>query len=540
MRITYREHLYPLPFEGAQPVPYRYEAAQRDAEATLEFLMDEKPAHKITLRDPWNVVCLDIDEHGVATITRTIQEGDPQLPEQSTPTDEQAPWVAMALLLGPRVSIEILLKDARMARLIAFAGVWAFTPDMAHALASEVAPDHADHLARELFARVSPMKAHLGGIVSLESMLADVLKEMRSPQNEQICRKNASTRQGVKLWAAWIPPASERPCFRIEQLCRAIYDDVIRPTIGQPIRYPTDLARTQVGGRITGGTRRHGYIHVVPPQGIALMLPFDETRVSSDRETLPIRQVLTDTALRTYLATMILYQDDGLLEDGSFVIPDGVSTILDMIGSARSAQGYHPGRSRAIIESHFELFSRTLVRQVGDIEHIPGDSLLSRVRERSSGRTVCYAHSRLVVGALRPVARESGSRLEYLQIPRATCRLEAYDIPYALGLAIVTREHAYGLVARRRPIEIPLPKLLESAGVDWADRERKQGNRTAYWATEAGRVAKIAELSTFGRVDTAGVGRETIVTIRPSDSLLRGYEPLRRRKHARKAATHKP
>lgn len=338
-------------------------------------------------------------------------------------------------------------------------------------------------------------------------------------------------------------------------LAKHLWDSDVRPTLEREaerergvVRVGTDIASTWALARVVGGRsiEHEGTptILVAPPSGTALMLPFDDgLQVTKGSGGLVgLRQVLTPRAQRTYLATLVLYQDQGMREDGTFSIA-GPSSILEVTGATRHEDKktgrrtyyrYATKDSRAVGED-LELFSRIRARFAGDLEAVGGDPLIDELRDRRSGRTAFYAHSRLVVGQLHN---------NYFRIPRAVCRLPTNDIPLALGLAKIARGGMVKHLAAGTPIEAPIFEVLEAAGVNTKDHVRKHG--LAFWPTAATDLARVAEEGKLGTVRVVGNGRDLVITLEPDTNLRASYAPLldaanaqRRAKQAARVADHR-
>lgn len=318
-------------------------------------------------------------------------------------------------------------------------------------------------------------------------------------------------------------------------LVEALWADKVRPQLelerarqSEPARYPTELARTQLQhGRVTGGVVVENELRIEPPTGWALTLPFDQTLVTRKQgteDTVSLRQVLQDSSLRTYLATLILYQDAGRRPDGSFEFEEP-NTILDLIGATKTKRGYYHSKSRKGVVQDLRLFREIRVRSVGDLEHLGGDVLLSKVRERSTGKTVSFAHARLVAASLRE---------DYMQIPREVCRLEPRDVAIALGIARVIREQAFAHVTKGKTIEAPITVWLDACGIDWRPRVANEGMK--YLDGQYDVLSRVADLGTLGKLVIDGHGRDAVVSVAAlDDRLLHAYEELKRSKtkHAR-------
>jgi hypothetical protein len=260
---------------------------------------------------------------------------------------------------------------------------------------------------------------------------------------------------------------------------------------------------------------------VEPPKGIALTLPYYETSVAkTDGHAVGLRQVLRERAMRTYLATLVLYQDAGFRDDGSFEI-EGPGTILDVTGASkrkdpkgRTGLRYASKDTKAVQED-MGLFSRMRVRAVGELEAVAGDPLVDEIRIRRSGKVACYAHSRLIIGQLRT---------NYIQIPRAVCRLQAHDVSAGMGIAHMIRSRILAHLKKGTPIEAPIREWLEAAGIDAIERACKEGRR--YWEEAAEWLAKVAEEGELGKLVHNGHGQDSTLTIEPHHELTVSYEPL--------------
>lgn len=287
-------------------------------------------------------------------------------------------------------------------------------------------------------------------------------------------------------------------------------------------RFPRELAKTFSRARIEGGTRQGDHIRVIPPQGVALTLPFDLGVVKNGSNTVGLRQVISAPHLHTYLATQVIYIDCGAREDGSFEI-EGPSHILDIKGAKkesriRNGQRYesHSTQAKKRILEHLDTFSKIQVVSVGDFEMKGGDALLSELKQRSTGKTLAFAHSRLVAMHLRT---------DFIQIPREVCsELNAEDIPLALGIAAIIRNGANAYITKGKLIEATIFDVLKAAGVDSKSNLKKDGPSYLEHAKEA--IVRISEVGKLGSVKPLGTGKDLILEVTPSDVLKDGYKRL--------------
>jgi len=346
------------------------------------------------------------------------------------------------------------------------------------------------------------------------------------------------------IWCLWLClDDMEYPPW-VRATIQALWLDVVRPTLERE-RAPESMARVSRGmvetfscGRAHGGilapygSTTGAHILVEPPRGNALMLPFNEgVRVSKrDGSVVGLRQVLEAASMRTYLATLILFQDAGFRDDGSFEI-DGPGSILDLTGVSKRKDpkgrtGYRfASKDTKAVQAHLELFSQMRVRVVGELEALAGDPLLDEIRNRRSGKVVTYAHSRLIVGQMRT---------DYMRTPRAVCRLEAKDVPVGMGIALVVRGKVVAHQRKGKPIEAPIRTWLEAAGIEADELARKKGRR--FWDEAADMLARVAEEGELGRIARAGRGEDAVLTLEADADLLTSYEPLVKAAKARQNA----
>lgn len=399
------------------------------------------------------------------------------------------------------------------------------------------------------------------GMFELDAALADELEGTRGEAGkDQATRvRGAAARRWAKratnepgLWKLWLSDEStllEEPkkgedgllieAFRvpaIQYLALALWCDVVAPRIEKErkkalvsTRMPTQIARTMAqarsaGGRVVsvvGGTG----ILVQPPSGIALALPFGEgVRVKNKKGSVGLvglRQVLTPLALRTYLASLVLYQDTGMRDDGTFET-ESDAAILDITGATKherikNGRSYFNFATKDLrsVKEHFALFAQTRVLAVGDLEMTGGDPLLDEVRDRRNGKRVCYVHARLVAGALKN---------DYIQIPRAVCKLAPGEVPYGMGIALIVRRLMLGHLKKKKALEAPLLDWLDAAGVDFIEGARKEGRR--FFDEQIAKLVRVAEEGKFGIMSASGTGKSATLKLAVIDNLREGYAPL--------------
>lgn len=402
-------------------------------------------------------------------------------------------------------------------------------------------------LARASFARLSALlesgaeEANEWGPAWIED------KKLRDDAERAFTERQEAEHE---LWRRWVEPTRWRdkkvwqdsdvwggdgppyPIF-VVTLAHAVWHDVVRPRLEReheralvPVRMPTEVARSMAQARAFGGRLQvidRGLVLVEPPRGLALSLPFDEElRVSrKSGDVVGLRQVLTPHALRTYLATLLLYQDAGSRDDGSFEF-DGESAVLDVTGATKHEEK-KKGRSyfrfatkdTKQVRDHLELFSRMRVRVVGELEMREGDPLLDEVRDRRSGKTVCYAHARLIAARLKN---------DYVRIPRAVCKLSPGDVPLGIGMAMLVRRKVLAFKKSAKPIEAPLSDWLAAAGINGAEGARKTGR--SFWDEQVADIARVAEEAKLGTVSSLGSGRDAVLTLAVAQDLADSYAPL--------------
>ncbi|MEY4510967.1 MAG: hypothetical protein RLZZ450_3089 [Pseudomonadota bacterium] len=344
--------------------------------------------------------------------------------------------------------------------------------------------------------------------------------------------------------------ASKR-CIYEYVVGRALWLDRVKPELErrrhlEPVRIATNLASTFSRARLMRGEPQDSYIVVQPPSGIALALPLGETlRVQQrGRGLVSLRQVLVGRALRTYLATLLLWQDFGMPEDGVFTF-EGANAILDVIGATKNRErkggrDYERFKSRDRLQvlADLTLFTQIRVRAVGDVEAKTGDALLDELRDRADGRTLAYAHSRLITRELRK---------SYVRIPRKVCQLDADDVPIAIGVATFARQKMLAHLRLHGAISAPLRALADLVGADAPAGVRKHGRD--FWTRMGATLADVAERSEIGTLTIDGtMGPDAVATLSVHEALLSSYSPLlnasksheRASRHARVADKRKP
>lgn len=338
--------------------------------------------------------------------------------------------------------------------------------------------------------------------------------------------------------ASWIrSPASWEPWLgtcppRVKLLVDVAWDAEVqdRPARLAPVRVPTGVSRGLAHARAYGG-RLHGEnIFVEPARGETLTFDFSGEKpvlrcLGARRApaVVGLRQALRARAIHVWIATLHLYQDAGMRADGMFTF-DGSSAILDVMGANRvtltkggSIRHRFHSKNMKGVEEDLSMLARVRARVVGELEQVGADALVSEIRERRFGRTVTFAHSRLVVAQLRS---------SYLQIPRAVCSLDTSDVPIALGMATVAREGMLEhLRTGRRHIEAPISDWLEVAGIDEAQQRRKMGPSNFY-PEYIERLARIAEEGKLGELTVSGAGHDAVLKLSVDPALVTSYRPL--------------
>lgn len=325
---------------------------------------------------------------------------------------------------------------------------------------------------------------------------------------------------GGSLWEKWLDDS------RLRMFARVLWRDVVAPRFArklEPVRVPTEAVETMAMARVYGGHHNGTEVLVEPPKGISLTLPFDEEiKVAKRGEGLvSVNRVLTARSLRTYLALLMLYGDGGMRDDGSFEI-DGPSTILDAIGAAKRKEKKGDRtyerfmtKDTAAVQSDLALFASIRVRSVGELEAAAGDALVDEIKNRRNGKTVAYAHSRLIVGKLRS---------DYIRIPRALCRLDADDVPIGMGIALIVRGKVLAHLKNGKAIEAPIGDWVAAAGINARERVRKQGR--AFWEDVAEKIASVADEGKLGSVKVTGRGADAVLELDVAQALRESYAPL--------------
>lgn len=381
------------------------------------------------------------------------------------------------------------------------------------------------------------------GILHLDALFAKYLEGMGSAGIKQAdaIRKTAAERLAqfeadgaiAPVWHLWLM-LEDNAIFPpyVETLARVLWRDDVglqikreRAKAATPVRMPTDMSRTFAMARSIGGAIVGTSIMVEPPKGLALMLPFDDDLKVSRRlgggDMVNLRQVLSPNALRTYLATLVLFQDAGSRDDGSFEL-EGPGAILDVTGATRHEEKKrgrvylrYATKDTKSVADHLESFTRMRVRVVGELEAIAGDALIDEIKDRRNGRIVTYAHARLIAAKLKH---------DYVRIPRAVCKLAPGDVPIGMGIATVVRTKVLALLKKGTAIEAPIEAWLEACGLDATEGARKHGR--SYWTSIAADLSRVADDGRLGRMKAAGSGRNAVLTLDLHSDLHDSYSPL--------------
>ena len=291
------------------------------------------------------------------------------------------------------------------------------------------------------------------------------------------------------------------------------------------VRIP-EASKTLAHARVFGGIevgQRQGIL-VEPPTGAALLLPFDDgLQVANGKGRISLRQVLPPQALRDWVATLVAYQDQGSSPDGGFYI-DGPDTILDITGASRHAErkgkatySRFATKDRKAVLNHLALFPKIRVIQAGDLEALAGDPLVDEIRQKKTGKTCFHQHSRLII---------KQHHCSYARVPREACRLAPADIPLALGIAQILREKVVLYFRTGHIIEAQVVTWAHASGIESEGNELRKHGVTEYFRRVAEDVARVAEAGNFGSVRIQGSGRETVLSLRPTQLLLENYKPL--------------
>jgi hypothetical protein len=177
----------------------------------------------------------------------------------------------------------------------------------------------------------------------------------------------------------------------------------------------------------------------------------------------------------------------------------------------------------AALKKHMETLQEILLAKAGGWKARTPEPLI-QVYEDETGqkRPNVYRHAPLAISALKS---------NFTQVPLAVLRLPANDVPLALGVANVVRQHATAMLRGSGSHRAPLRQLLEAIGEDCEAGSRRDGR--SYWADKAADLARVCSAGGLGLVSVDGDGPGAKVTLALDYTLAEAYRPLAMRSSER-------
>lgn len=263
------------------------------------------------------------------------------------------------------------------------------------------------------------------------------------------------------------------------------------------------------------------YWNLKPTRGQTLTLPLDpNARVTELNAGTHTRRLLTPGVLRAWLATWVLAANRSA-QYGIFTW-DIREVLLDLyqaqpvFTTVRGKRYSRPSPSQERdTEEHFKTLHSIYLHGLGNIKPEPPQQLIATYRDTNERERVVYQHAPLAWLAVRK---------SFTQVPLAVLRLDASDVPLALGLANVWRAHATSTLRGSGHYTTTLSDLATEAGEDHRTGSRNDGK--SYWIRLLIRLRRAIHDGNLGTLHVSGEGPEALVTLTPSSALAAVYQPL--------------
>jgi len=263
------------------------------------------------------------------------------------------------------------------------------------------------------------------------------------------------------------------------------------------------------------------YWNLKPARGQTLTLPFEPGTSLTEQNTATLtRKVLTPGVLRAWLATWMLAANRNA-EYGLFTW-DLREVLLELYQAPpvyTTVRGKRYARPSPTLErdirDHFSTLHTIYLHGLGNIKPEPPQQLIATYRDTNDKDRVVYQHAPLAWIAVRK---------SFTQVPLAVLRLDASDVPLALGIANVWRAHATTTLRGEGHYRTTLRDLATEAGEDHRAGARNDGR--TYWSRLQERLARAIYSGNLGSLHVQGEGPDALATLTPSDALATVYQPL--------------
>ena len=251
------------------------------------------------------------------------------------------------------------------------------------------------------------------------------------------------------------------------------------------------------------------------PLALALPLP-SRTRPNASLGVTS-RSILNPSALRAYLASLCLALEHN--RDGYFP-PDYKRILFDYFGvkpRLRTLNGRQyavlPSTPLRLLQGQFDLLGQLFLVGTPKIQLGYPQPLLTKITVEGAE---VWQHASLAWQL---------TKRSFTQVPRAVLRLDPVNVPLALGIANLWRQHIVPSVLKGPGhYRAELRQLAEALGEDVDAELRRSGS--VYW------TRLVADLETTlknGDLETLSIGAvapHSQVTLTPSMTLANGYQPL--------------
>lgn len=275
-----------------------------------------------------------------------------------------------------------------------------------------------------------------------------------------------------------------------------------------------------------GGIYNDGVVESLDDDGPIINVPyFGDAGAIINGQHVKLGTVFTPYFLKLYFSSLILWSEQGRNGNGSFVLKNGVTDILDLMRIKKET--YQSGPSGRLVSRYkdkdIKRVKATLLRMMGitirkfrneEVGH--GDGLIDFDPKKIDEKKLKLMHARLVADQLSA---------NFFQIPKTAMNLPKEDIPYAIGINYMIRSMIVSHCIRGKDIVAPINDWLIACGQN-VSIGRKKFNAETYYAKETDGLSRIAAAIDVGNVTSVGDENGIQLKIVPSDNTVCWYQPL--------------
>ena len=355
-------------------------------------------------------------------------------------------------------------------------------------------------------------------LTEFESLMIDLVIEANSFVNRELSEKSlAGEHLRTELDALWL----ELTRAQHVTVPRVIADAMTLVRAGHLADGEKPVLAKLNGETFTTVLYDARYWNLKPSRGQTLTLPLERSvRVTEQNVGTHTRRLLTPGVLRAWLATWVLAANRSA-QYGIFTW-DIRKVLLDLyqaqpvFTTVRGKRYARPSPTlERDIEDHFKTLHSIYLHGLGNIKPEPPQQLITTYQDTNERERVVYQHAPLAWLAVRK---------SFTQVPLAVLRLDANDVPLALGLANVWRAHATSTLRGPGHYTTSLCDLATEAGEDHVTGSRNYG--MSYWIRLLVRLSRTLHDGNLGTLHVSGEGPDAIVTLTPSSTLAAVYQPL--------------